>query len=182
MNLDMTLLDVKQEDGCIKILKKPMFAYIDYETMPGRCLLYLVDTSDCWDYGSFDGSKAKIKRQVPRSYNPDRVDGKLVPNNPMMRGKSGVYQTEAKELFAIKSRVPFFINDVDSEQCRVLGSKGDWIVSDGNKNKFYTDNELKEQFVLAKPYDLKLDLRRPGWERDRKGMPTTDFKLLSFGR
>lgn len=181
MSIDLTLMDVGQEKGCIKVIKKPNFVYADFDIQKDKCLLYIADTQQCWKNGEFNGSKLTVNVQIPRAVSHEQAVSKLIACSFGGQGQSGIYHAQIKHFFAIQLKSAFHIQDQASLDPIIRGTAGDWLVSDGNVNKLIKDEMMRRSFALDKLYDYSVSNVKPRWKRDKYGLPEHDFTCFTPG-
>jgi len=174
-------MDVAQEKGCIRVIKKPNFVYADFEIQSHKCLLYIADTQHCWKNGEFDGSRLSINIQIPRAISLEKARKKLTPCSIDAHGLTGIYRAQIKSYVAVQLKGAFHIQDPASLDPVIHGSAGDWLVSDGNTNKLIKDEMMRRSFALEKPYNFSAPNIKPRWARDKYGLPEREFNTFTPG-
>lgn len=181
MSIDLTLMDVAQESGCIKIIKKPNFVYADFSSKPNKCLLYVVNTKACWAWDKFNGGLCRINEQSPRTVTQNAVLSRLVPCSGVTLGTTGIYRAEERSFFAIKLKSAFHIKDLATGSKVASGEKGDWLISDGNINNILTEDELRRGFALDVAYNYLLRDVTPNQIKETK-RSSRDITCLTLVR
>lgn len=179
---DATLINVSNERGCISLIKKPVFIYADFDRIPNKCLIYIVDSSQCWSQGLFDSKKATIPKQLPRTVSPQKVLDMFSIDNETSEPKTGVYHSRPTVFYALKAPCNFFIMSDNHNSDKLTGAKGDWIVSDGKSNALYSEAELKKKFALNKDFDFSITLCAPAWDTSIKGGAAQEYKTMDYGK
>jgi hypothetical protein len=179
MSMDLTLMDVAQESGCIRIIKKPNFVYVDFDSKLNKCLLYVVNTKSCWEWDKFNGGLCKINEQSPRTVTSSAVILRLMPCHGISLGTTGIYRAEEKRFFAIKLKSAFHIQDLSTGFKVASGEKGDWLISDGNINTILTDDSLRRGFALDLKYNYLVKNVSPQQRKETKKIDR-EFSFLTL--
>lgn len=170
--LDVTRLQVVDEHEVIAVTRKPMFFWVDLMTMPGKALAYEIDTKSCWGSGSFDPSKAILRPQIPRPWPADYFFEHFNVADGSKTGMNGTYVHRLSDHLAVKMKHDFCSHSPDLTRC-LEGTKGDWLVFNGEVNIPVSQIAFEQSFVKTGSFSTNLNIREPQWERDSLGLPIT---------
>ncbi|MBD8089331.1 hypothetical protein IFT48_04990 [Pseudomonas fluorescens] len=170
--LDVTHLQVVDENEVVVVTRKPMFFWVDLTTLPGKALAYEIDTKRCWLGDRFDPSRAVLRSQIPRPWPADYFMQQFKAAEGSKAGANGTYYHSLGEHLAVKMKHDFCSHSADLSRC-LEGTKGDWLVFNGEVNIPVSQAAFENAFVKAGSYTTGLNIKEPQWDRDSFGMPLT---------
>lgn len=168
--LDVTHLQVVDENEVVAVTRKPMFVWVDLTTLPGRALAYEIDTKRCWQGDRFDPSKAILRSQIPRPWPIDFFLEQFKPAEGSSKGANGTYFHSLSDHFALRMKHDFCSHNQDLSR-NMEGSKGDWLIFNGEVNMPVSQSAFEQAWVKAGSFSTNLNITGPQWDRDSYGMP-----------
>jgi len=168
--LDVTHLQVADENEVVAVTRKPMFVWVDLTTLPGRALAYEIDTKRCWNGDRFDPSKAILRPQIPRPWPVDFFLEQFKPAEGSSSGVNGTYFHSLSDHFALRMKHDFCSHNPDLSRS-MEGSKGDWLIFNGEVNMPVSQEDFENAWVKTGAFTTNLNIKEPQWDRDSYGMP-----------